>query len=199
MTHSLIHNGLQMSDSKQTFEINTGSAQNMFNDTLLLTLKTNISPLSMVTVSKSPSQIFGAWSSGSLGGRAGGLGGGWGGEASLMCGVTGSASGKEVVRAGVWGTGSDVGLGLGSGWAGGCRPTSVGLGDRGRGSAGEVIVVSFSGGEEEVGESLLGSWPGPAGDVGGASVTSGGPEKEKMERQRKFYSQGCLFFPHTST
>lgn len=110
-----------------------------------------------------------------------------------MCGVTGSASGKEVVRAGVWGTDSDVGLGLGSGWAGGCRPTSVGMGDRGRGSAGEVEVVSSSGGEEEVGESLLGSWPGTAGDVGGAPVTSGGHEKEKMERKTEKVLQSRMF------
>lgn len=146
-----------MSDSKQTLELNPASAANMFNDTLLLTLKTNISPLSRVTVSKSPSQISGAWSSGNLGGRGGsGCLGGGGGASFLMCGVTGSVSGKEVARAGVWGTDGDVGLGLGSGWAGGCRSPSVGLGDSGRGSAGELEVVSSSGGEEEVGESLLG-------------------------------------------
>lgn len=89
----------------------------------------------MVTVSKSPSQILGAWSSGSFGGRggAGGRGGRGGGGASfLMCGVTGSVSGREVVEVG--GTGGDVGRGLGSGRAGGCRPPSVGSGDSGGGS-----------------------------------------------------------------
>lgn len=39
---------------------------------LHLTLKTNISPLSMVTVSKSPSQISGGWFSGRVVGRYGG-------------------------------------------------------------------------------------------------------------------------------
>lgn len=42
-------------------------------------------------------------------------------------------------------------------------------------------MVSSSGGEEEVGESLLGSSSGAGGEVGGASVTRGGPENEKME------------------
>lgn len=96
-----------------------------------------------------------------------------------MCGVTGSVSGREVVEVG--GTGGDVGRGLGSGRAGGCRLPSVGSGDSGGGSKGEVEVVSSSGGEEEVGESLLGSSSGAGGEVGGASVTRGGPENEKME------------------
>ncbi len=94
----------------QTAELNTVSA--------LLTLKTNISPLSMVTVSKSPSQILGAWSSGSLGGR-GGAGGGGGGTSFLTCGVTGSGSGWESVGAEVGGAGGEVGLGVDSGRAGG--------------------------------------------------------------------------------
>lgn len=94
------------------------ASTNRFNNSLLLTLKTNISPLSMVTVSKSPSQISGAWLSGSLGGRggAGGRGGGGGGGTSfLMVGVTGSGSGFEAVVVEVGRTGGEVGLGVGSG------------------------------------------------------------------------------------
>lgn len=80
----------------------------------------------MVTVSKFPSQILGAWWSGSLGGRggAGGGGGGGGGRSSfLMFGVTGSGSGLgwESVGAEVGRTGRDVRLGLG-----GCGLSSVG-------------------------------------------------------------------------
>lgn len=72
----------------------------------------------MVTVSKSPSQISGAWSSGSLGGRGGegGRGRGGGGGASFRtCGVTGSVLGREVVGEEVVGARGVVGLGLGSG------------------------------------------------------------------------------------
>lgn len=82
-----------------------------------LTLKTNISPLSTVTVSKFPSQMSGGW----LSGRFGCLGGG---EVSfLMGGVTGSGLGWKSVGVGVGKVGGKVGLG--SGWAGGSRLPSV--------------------------------------------------------------------------
>lgn len=108
----------------------------------LLTLKTNISPLSRVTVSKSPSQISGGWSSGSLGGRggAGGRGGG-GGTSFLTGGVVAPASGGVVGT-----TGGDVVLGSGSG---GGRPLFVGGGALAWGWLGEG--ASSTGGEEGVG------------------------------------------------
>lgn len=96
----------------------------------LLTLKTNISPLSRVTVSKSPSQISGGWSSGSLGGGGGGgVRGGGGGTPFLTGGVVASGSGRVVGT-----TGRDVVLGRGSG---GGRPPSVGRGALARGWLGD--------------------------------------------------------------
>lgn len=103
------------------------------NNSLLLTLKTNISPLSMVTVSKLPSQMFGAWLSGSLGGL-GGAGGGGGRGSFPTYGVTGSGLGWESVGAEVGTMGGVVGLGLDLGRAVGCRGRmSVGMGGSGWG------------------------------------------------------------------
>lgn len=159
-------------------------APSMSNNSSLLTLKTNISPLNTVTVSKSPSQMSGAWLSGSLGGRggAGGRGGGGGGggrgTSFLIGGVTGW--GCESVGEGVGGALGEVELGLGSGGSG---MPSVGPGESGGGSLGGVGSGPSSGGEGELGESCLGSSSRTGGEVGGTSPSKGGPGKEKMERR----------------
>lgn len=152
----------------------------MINHSLLLTLKTNISPLSMVTVSKSPSQMSGAWLSGSLGGcgGAGGLGGGGGGKSFLTGGVTGSGSGWESVGLEEGMMGVEVGNAVGSGLAGGSRLSLVGLGESVGGLVGEEEVGSSVEGEGEGVETLPGSSSGMGGEVG-ASLMRGGPGKRK--------------------
>lgn len=150
--------------------------ENLYTSQYFLTLKTNISPLSRVTVSKSPSQMLGSWWSGSLGGRGGGGGGrgGGGGTPFLTGGVVGSMSGGAVGM-----TGGDVVLGLGSG---GGTLLSVGRGASGCGWLGEV--APSIGGSADAGGTLSGrsSW------IGGA--VRGGPKKEKM--------RNCLLFPPTT-
>lgn len=149
----------------------------------LLTLKTNISPLSMVTVSKFPSQMSGAWLSGTFGGRGGaggrggGRGGGAGGTSFLMGGVTGSGSEAAVVVVGEGGV--EVGPGLGSGRSGGSKVSPVGFGASGGGLGWEDGVGSAPGGKE-VGGSSLGLCSGVWGAVGGAAVTRGGPWKTNI-------------------
>lgn len=136
----------------------------------------------MVTVSKSPSQMSGAWLSGSLGGRggAGGLGGaggggGGGGTSFLTGGVTGSGSGWESVGLEEGMTGVEVGLVVVSGMAAGFR-LSVGLGGSVGESVEEEAVGSSSEEEGEEGETLPGSLSGVGGEVG-ASLMRGGPWK----------------------
>lgn len=173
--------------SKQSIVIqtDTNSADIWSVISLFLTLKTNISPLSMVTVSKSPSQMSGAWLSGSLGGLggAGGRGGGGGGgrgTSFFTGGVTGSGSCGESVGLEEGTTTVKVGLGVGSGLP--RRSGLLSVGDLGELLVGNEVVGSSSG-EGEVGESLLGSsLPGIGGTAGGASVMTGGPSSRKIDR-----------------
>lgn len=98
----------------------------------------------MVTVSKPPSQMLGAWLFGTLGGP------GAGGISFLMDGVTGSGSGWESVGVGVESLVGEVGLG--SDWTGGSGLPSVVSGNTGGKSVGETEVGSSSGVGGEVGE-----------------------------------------------